>query len=395
MHRSRPSWQHPLLAFILVVIAACPGIASAATIPDSYTLTASATDGPKRGYLTITHTYLVTDLAAGCDATSQAYLDDGCMGTIETTVVAADQSCAFGTEKPNGARHTGTWWLGAGETSRTFTETFTLAPALEGLNRVCVELFHRPRPSLAKVVDATAEVVVSAADKYPSFDRDCPSFSSQAAAQQEFNRWREYGDIFGLDGDKDGRACQSLPCPCYYGTAYPLPQPTPAPTPTPAPAAAPTPTPAPTPAIEVTGRVARVVDGDTFAVRIDSETKTVRLLGIDTPESKKPGVPVECGAKQATSALRGLLTRGGKGRRITLQSDPTQDQTDRYGRMLAYAQTSTDVGRKMLSMGWAAPYVYAGSPVQRAGDYQQAADNAKTQNKGVWRRCSGDFHRPS
>jgi hypothetical protein len=51
-----------------------------------------------------------------------------------------------------------------------------------------------------------------------SADVNCSSFSSQAAAQYYFNA--HPGDPDGLDGnDHDGIACESNPCPCYYGTA--------------------------------------------------------------------------------------------------------------------------------------------------------------------------------
>ena len=47
--------------------------------------------------------------------------------------------------------------------------------------------------------------------------------------------------------------------------------------------------------------------------------ETVRLVGIDTPESRRPQTPVECGAKQAAAALRRLVAR----RDVTLVRDPT------------------------------------------------------------------------
>jgi hypothetical protein len=45
-------------------------------------------------------------------------------------------------------------------------------------------------------------------------DKDCPDYPSRAAAQRDFDLWRSegYGDIFRLDGDDDGIACES-----YFG----------------------------------------------------------------------------------------------------------------------------------------------------------------------------------
>ena len=58
--------------------------------------------------------------------------------------------------------------------------------------------------------------------------------------------------------------------------------------------------------------------------------------GIDTPETRKPGTPVECGGLGATARMKKLAMRNGTGRTVTLTSDPTQDAVDRFGRLLAY-----------------------------------------------------------
>jgi micrococcal nuclease len=99
-----------------------------------------------------------------------------------------------------------------------------------------------------------------------------------------------------------------------------------------------------------------VIDGDTIRICPLEPTRrsryTVRLIGIDTPETKKPGTPIECGGKEATSSMLdisfrdpvvtdgdGLLdTKGGRGARVKLVTDPTQSLCDRYGRLLAYAK---------------------------------------------------------
>jgi hypothetical protein len=86
-------------------------------------------------------------------------------------------------------------------------------------------------------------------------DRDCSDFSSQAAAQSFFlSAGGPYSDPHYLDSDGDGIACESNPCPCYFGTTPTTPTtpptstPTPTPTPVPVPVPAPTPTPVPIPA---------------------------------------------------------------------------------------------------------------------------------------------------
>jgi len=143
-------------------------------------------------------------------------------------------------------------------------------------------------------------------------------------------------------------------------------------------------------------RVVRVVDGDTLAVRSGGREERVRVLGIDTPESVKPDTPVECGAKAAARAMRRrALGSGGAGRRVRLVSDPTQDERDRFGRLLAYVELrdGTDLGRAQVRDGWAEPYVFDGDPFRRVGGYRRAARRARADGRGVWGSCGGDFHR--
>jgi micrococcal nuclease len=79
-----------------------------------------------------------------------------------------------------------------------------------------------------------------------------------------------------------------------------------------------------------TAVVTRVVDGDTIEVRIGDKVDDVRLIGIDTPETVKPGAPVECFGPQASRFSHGLL----EGRRVRLVFGA--ERRDAYGRLLAY-----------------------------------------------------------
>jgi micrococcal nuclease len=85
------------------------------------------------------------------------------------------------------------------------------------------------------------------------------------------------------------------------------------------------------------GRVVRVVDGDTVRVRIRDQTETVRYIGVDTPETVKPGEPVQCFGKRASAFNRRLVG----GRRVELRFG--RERRDRYGRLLAYVYV---LGRK-------------------------------------------------
>lgn len=74
-------------------------------------------------------------------------------------------------------------------------------------------------------------------------------------------------------------------------------------------------------------KVKRVVDGDTFETE---DKQKVRLIGVNTPESVKPGTPVEYFAKEASSFSKQQLT----GKSVYLFKDV--EDKDKYGRLLRY-----------------------------------------------------------
>ncbi|HXR30633.1 MAG TPA: thermonuclease family protein [Solirubrobacterales bacterium] len=76
--------------------------------------------------------------------------------------------------------------------------------------------------------------------------------------------------------------------------------------------------------------VTRVVDGDTVEARIGGEVEDVRYIGVDTPETVKPGAAVQCFGPQASSFNHRLVER----RRVRLVFGV--ERRDDYGRLLAY-----------------------------------------------------------
>jgi micrococcal nuclease len=135
--------------------------------------------------------------------------------------------------------------------------------------------------------------------------------------------------------------------------------------------------------------VTRVVDGDTIKVKIDGIEKGVRLIGIDTPETHKPGVKVECGGPEASAYMTELAPKGAT---VTLTPDPTQDSVDRYGRILAYAKVhGQELQLEQIYAGNAKVYVYK-KPFERVDEFRKAEQVAKDAHRGVWGHCDGDFH---
>lgn len=142
----------------------------------------------------------------------------------------------------------------------------------------------------------------------------------------------------------------------------------------------------------IAGTVTKDVDGDTLHVRTAAGRDVkVRLLGIDTPETHRPGTPVECGGPQASAAMVRIAPRGAH---VTLATDPTQDRVDRYGRLLAYVFLGDGrlVEDEQLSSGWATVYVFRGNPVERIGELRRREREAESARRGVWSACGGDFH---
>jgi micrococcal nuclease len=85
--------------------------------------------------------------------------------------------------------------------------------------------------------------------------------------------------------------------------------------------------------------VSRVVDGDTIEVRVGGRVEDVRLIGVDTPETVKPGTPVQCFGPRASHFTKRLLT----GRQVRLVFGV--ERRDVYGRLLAYAY----LGRRFVN----------------------------------------------
>ncbi len=81
----------------------------------------------------------------------------------------------------------------------------------------------------------------------------------------------------------------------------------------------------------LTATVVRVVDGDTLVIQMGGRQETVRLIGVDTPETVHPTIGVQRGGPEASAFTRRLLPPG---TRVTLELDV--QQRDRYGRLLAY-----------------------------------------------------------
>jgi micrococcal nuclease len=136
----------------------------------------------------------------------------------------------------------------------------------------------------------------------------------------------------------------------------------------------------------MTGRVVRVVDGDTVHVRLDHprEEQTVRYIGIDTPESVKPGEPVQCYAKAASAFNERLV----EGRKVRLELG--RERFDRYGRLLAYVFVGRlFVNAELVRRGYARTLTIPPND-DRAPLFARLARGARRAGLGLWAACPVD-----
>ena len=133
----------------------------------------------------------------------------------------------------------------------------------------------------------------------------------------------------------------------------------------------------------VGGRVVRVVDGDTVVVQRGGQIEKVRYIGVDTPESVKPGTPVQCFSKAAAAANRRLVL----GRAVRLV--PDAEARDRYGRSLFYVYRASDglfVNAELVREDYARTMTIPPN-VAHAGDFRRLATTARRAGRGLWSRC--------
>lgn len=136
-----------------------------------------------------------------------------------------------------------------------------------------------------------------------------------------------------------------------------------------------------------TATVSNVVDGDTIVLRFATgQVETVRLLGIDTPETVDPTRPVQCFGTEASEYLARLLPEGTE---VALERDV--EARDRFGRLLAYIYRASDglfVNGDMLQRGFADISIFEPNTAYQS-DLAAAVTRARTRSEGLWDVCGG------
>ena len=127
------------------------------------------------------------------------------------------------------------------------------------------------------------------------------------------------------------------------------------------------------------GTVVRVVDGDTLVAVVAGEETTIRLLNIDTPETKHPDLPVQCLGPEATDFLAERLPAGTE---IELEYD--EERLDRYDRTLAGVYESGSlVNAEIAAEGLGVP-VYFEPNDRFLPEVEEAAATAQSEGLGLF-----------
>ena len=135
--------------------------------------------------------------------------------------------------------------------------------------------------------------------------------------------------------------------------------------------------------------VTKVVDGDTIDIDIANADKNytrIRLWGVDTPETKKPGSPVMYFGPEATE----FTTQKTLGKKVTVYLNTEKSTRDKYGRLLAYIKLPDGpfLNEELLKEGFA----YADTRFKHPfyNKYKQLQALAKNQKRGLWKDITID-----
>lgn len=134
--------------------------------------------------------------------------------------------------------------------------------------------------------------------------------------------------------------------------------------------------------------VSKVTDGDTLHIIMEGNDETVRLIGINTPETVDPRKDVECFGKEASDRMKELA----KGKIVRLEFDESQALRDTYGRLLAYVylEDGQMINRKMVAEGYAYEYTYM-IPYKYQSEFRELQYLAQSAKRGLWAEntCNG------
>ncbi|MEK7505926.1 MAG: thermonuclease family protein [Patescibacteria group bacterium] len=131
--------------------------------------------------------------------------------------------------------------------------------------------------------------------------------------------------------------------------------------------------------------VVHVADGDTIRVSMRfGKDRSIRLLGIDTPETVDPRRPGGCFGQEASAKTKEVMS----GKSVRLEFDDSADTLDDHGRLIAYVWLPDGkmLNRLLIDSGYAFEYTYR-RPYSLQKDFRGAEAVAKVKKVGLWGVC--------
>lgn len=123
--------------------------------------------------------------------------------------------------------------------------------------------------------------------------------------------------------------------------------------------------------------VTRVIDGDTLVLE---NGEKVRLIGVDTPETKDPRRPVQYFGREAAHFTKREI----EGRKVKLEYD--WQRRDKYGRLLAYVYRLSDgffLNAEIIKQGYG--HAYTRFPFKYLEEFRRYEREARAQKRGLWK----------
>jgi micrococcal nuclease len=122
-------------------------------------------------------------------------------------------------------------------------------------------------------------------------------------------------------------------------------------------------------------RVKRVIDGDTLLL---TNSEKVRLIGVDTPETKHPQKPVQRFGQEGYLFTKRMV----EGKEVRLDYD--WQRRDKYGRLLAYVYLldGTFLNAEIIKQGYG--FAYTRFPFKYLEEFRKYEMEARENKRGLW-----------
>lgn len=130
--------------------------------------------------------------------------------------------------------------------------------------------------------------------------------------------------------------------------------------------------------------VTRFSDGDTITVDMNGQKETIRMIGVDTPETHDPDTPVQCYGPAASAFTKNLIGT----QKVRLEADSTNQNRDRYNRLLRYVYLPDGrlIQAEIIKNGYG--FAYTLFPFTKKEAFIALEKEAKDSSKGLWGNCT-------